>query len=428
MQTPLPTFRETNAQDRTLTAPAFWRRHRTLLLCGVVLIVLAALAMPRVLRFAGIGATVSESRITVSTVRRGDFIRDFAADGRVVAASSPVQYAPATGTVTLLVQAGDLVKRDQPLARVESPDLLARLSQEQATSSALQSDLRRAQLEAERAASTAQEANAQAVVDHTSAKRVYERTRKAYEQGAFSEVQLLGAQDAYEKSSFHLQQTERLLNSQPKQSQFEIQSRESLLQRQRVVVDELSRQVAALEIRAPVAGQVGQLQVADRANVARDTALLSVVDLSRLEVEIHAPENLARDLAPGMAAELSGNGTMWQGTIAGVSPEVVNGQVTARVRFAGGQPEGLRQNQRLSVRVVMEKRAGVLMVERGSFADQGAGQAWRVDGDVAVKVPVRLGATSVSQVEILEGLREGDRVVVSGVEALGDAARVIVGR
>lgn len=423
-----PRFRETSAQDHVLTPPSLLRRHRKLMLAVAVVLALAVGVTPRILRFAGIRATVSESRLTLGTVKHGTFTRDFAADGRVVAGSSPVQYAPASGTVTLLVRAGDAVKSGQVLARVESPDLKARLSQEQATLTAQQFDLRRAQLEAERAASAAEEVHARAEVDHTTAKREYERTRKAYDLGAFSEVQLLRAQDDYEKARFHLQQAERMMLSQPRQGQFEIQSRESMLQRQRLVVEELSRQVDALEVRSPVDGQIGQLQVADRANVPRDAPLLSVVDLSRLEVEIQAPENLARDLATGMAAELSGNGTRWQGNISGVSPEVVNGQITARVAFDGEQPSGLRQNQRLSVRVVMEQRDGVLMVERGSFADQGSTQVYRVDGDVAVRTPVRLGSISVSQVEVLEGLSEGDRIVVSGVEALGNAERVIVGQ
>jgi HlyD family secretion protein len=420
-------FRDTSAQDRPMAGRSFLRRHYLWLAAAAVVLVLAALTLPALLRFSGIRASVSQARISTATVERGEFVRDFVADGRVVAASSPTQYAPATGKLTLHVRAGDQVKRGQVLARLESPDLVARLSQEQATLSALRFDLRRAELEAGRAASVVQEAHAQADVDHTSAKREYERTRKAYDLGAFSEMQLLRAQDAFEKARFRLQQAERAMQSQPEQGRFEIQSREAVLQRQQVVVDDLARQVAALEILSPVQGQVGQLQVADRANVVRDAPLLSVVDLSLLEVEIQAPESLARDLAPGMTAELSANGARWQGSISAVSPEVVNGQITARVRFTGQQPEGLRQSQRMSVRAVIDSRADVLTVERGGLADQGGGFAWRIDGDVAVRVPVRLGASSISRIEVLEGLRAGDRVVVNGIESLGNAERVIVG-
>jgi HlyD family secretion protein len=420
-------FRDTSAQDLPVASRSFLRRHYLWLLGISLLLIAIALVAPVFLRYAGIRASVPLSRLTIATVERGEFVRDLVADGRVVAASSPMQYAPATGKLLLLVRAGDQVQRGQPLARLESPELVARLSQEQATLTALRFDLRRAEQEAGRVAGALQEAHAQANVDHTSAKREYERTRKAYELGAFSEMQLLRAQDAYEKAGFHLEQAERALRTQPEQGRFEIQSREAMRQRQQVIVDDLQRQVGALEVRSPVAGQVGPLQVADRANVVRDTPLMTVVDLSMLEVEIEAPENLARDLSTGMVAELAANGTRWEGRISAVSPEVVSGQVTARVRFSGAQPEGLRQSQRMSVRVVVERREDVLTVERGGLADEGNGMAWRVDGDVAVRVPVRLGSSSISRVEVLEGLRAGDRVVVSGVDALGNAGRVIVG-
>ncbi len=76
--------------------------------------------------------------------------------------------------------------------------------------------------------------------------------------------------------------------------------------------------------------------------------------------------------------------------------------------------------------MVIEARDDVMTVERGSFVDQGGGYAWRVTDDVAVKTPVRLGAASLSRVEILDGLAPGDRIVVSGVEAFDGAERVIL--
>jgi HlyD family secretion protein len=80
-------------------------------------------------------------------------------------------------------------------------------------------------------------------------------------------------------------------------------------------------------------------------------------------------------------------------------------------------PEQLRQNQRLSVRVLLDQRPDVLSVRSGSFIDESGGQyAYVVRDGVAVKTPVRLGARSVDRVEILSGLKAGDRVVVSGAE------------
>lgn len=108
-----------------------------------------------------------------------------------------------------------------------------------------------------------------------------------------------------------------------------------------------------------------------------------------------------------------------------VSPEVVNGEVTGRLRFVGGTPKGLRQNQRLSARILLDTRRNVLKVERGAFLEQGGGRyAYVVEGRTAVRRPIRVGAASLDAVEILEGLQPGDRVVVSGTDQFANADTV----
>ena len=138
------------------------------------------------------------------------------------------------------------------------------------------------------------------------------------------------------------------------------------------------------------------------------------------------PDSFARDLGIGMPAQLtSGNGEPYPGAVSAVSPEVVNGEVTARLRFTDKQPPGLRQNQRLSVRIVMDTRRDVLMVERGPFVEQDGGRfAYVVDGGSAVRKPIQTGAASLDAVEIVSGLKAGDRIVVSGTDQFDSADRV----
>ncbi len=110
-----------------------------------------------------------------------------------------------------------------------------------------------------------------------------------------------------------------------------------------------------------------------------------------------------------------------------ISPEVKGGEVTGRVRFKGEVPAGLRQNQRVAVRIVMDKRANVLKVERGAFYEAGGGAtAYIVRGDTAVRVPIQTGAVSVREVEIAAGLKEGDTIVISDTDDFKNAARVLL--
>jgi HlyD family secretion protein len=422
-------LRDTSGQDRPIERGSLWHRHRKLTLIGAGGALLLVLLIVYLGRYAGAGVSVDRARVSIATVERGSFVRDIAADGQVVAAVSPTLYANALGTVNLKVHAGDSVAKGQVLAEVESPDLTAKLSQEQATLAGLKVDWERATLEASQKLAQLRDAFNQAQVDQKTAQRERDRSRKAYELGSYSELQALKAEDALEKAQFAFEQAKNNYDAAPKATRFDIDSKKALYDRQQFMVADLKRQVDGLSVRSPVDGQIGQVQVADRASVAKDAPLLTVVDLSALEVEIKVTESLARDLRPGMAADLEGSGRHWQGLVSGVSPEVVAGQVTARLRFGAEKPAGLRQSQRLSVRIFIDKRANVLMVDRGSFVDQDGGAfAYLVRGNIAERHPVQLGAASIAKVEILEGLSVGDQIVISGTDAFNNAERVILSR
>ena len=207
----------------------------------------------------------------------------------------------------------------------------------------------------------------------------------------------------------------------------ETSTRVSELQRQRLAVADMQRRVDELNVRSPVDGVVGTLSVADRTVVAANTALMTVVDLSRLEVELEIPESYADDLGLGMNVEVNIGSTQATGKLSALSPEVVRNQVLARVRFDGQQPAGLRQSQRLTARILIEEKPDVLMLPRGPFVENEGGRAaYVMDGDLAVRRPIQIGATSVSAVEIVSGLQAGERVVVSGTDTFEDAERVSI--
>jgi HlyD family secretion protein len=422
-------LRDTTAQDRAIERNSPWARHRKLLIVILAAVLGLGALIAFMLRYSGAGVSVDRSRLSIATVERGSFVRDIAADGQVVAAVSPTLYANALGTVTLKVHAGDAVSKGQVLAVVDSPDLTAKLSQEEATLASLRIDWQRATLDAGQKLLQLRDAFNQAQVDQKTAQRELDRSRKAYELGSYTELQALKAQDALEKAQFAFEQAKMNYETQPRQNHFDIDSKKALFDRQQYLVADLKRQVDGLDVRSPVDGQVGQVQVADRSSVAKDAPLLTVVDLSALEVEIKVTESLARDLRAGMSADLEGGGRHWQGVVSGVSPEVVAGEVTARLRFGSEKPAGLRQSQRLSVRILIDKRDNVLMVDRGAFVDQeGGGFAYIVHGNVAERRPVRLGASSIAKVEILDGLAPGDQIVTSGTDAFNGAERVILSR
>jgi HlyD family secretion protein len=422
-------LRDTAAQDRPIERPSLRRRHGKLVVAVLAGVVGLCVLVGVWLRYSGAGGSVDRSRLTIATVERSSFVRDIVADGQVIAAVSPTLYADSLGTVSLKVHAGDSVSRGQVVAVIDSPDLTARLAQEEASAVGLRIDWQRATLDADRTLSQLKDAFEQAQVDQRTAQRELDRSRKAYELGSYTELQALKAQDALEKAQFSYTQARLNYESQPKLNRFDVDSKKALYDRQELLVGDLHRQVERLNVRSPVEGQVGRVDVADRASVAKDAPLLSVIDLSALEIEIKVIESFARDLRAGMTADLDGGGGHFKAVVSGVSPEVIAGQVTARLRFVGDKPSGLRQSQRMSVRIFIDRRENVLMVDRGTFIDQDGGAfVYLVHGNLAERRPVRLGAASIAKVEILEGLGVGDQVVVSGTDAFNGAERVILSR
>ena len=420
-------FHSTSGTDRLLDSRPGWRRRRIRFVAWMLAaaIALGALVMT-MLNLAGTGRSVDRSQLTIATVTRGTFTREVAADGQVVAAVSPTLYAPATGIVTLKAHAGDAVRKGEPLAVLDSPALTASLTQEEATLESDRLEWQRVQLASQSRLAQLRQLYKQAEVDESTARRTRDRSRAAYELGSYTELQMLEAQDTHLKAQFALAQARLNYEQQPAHNRFEIGSKRALLDRQQALVADLRRQVAALQIVSPVDGRVGSVQVADRATVARDVALLTVIDLSALEVQIQVPESLVRDLAPGMAADIGGDGRAWRGIVSAVSPQVLDGQVITRVRFTDDKPRGLRQNQRLSVRILLDRRENVLTVDRGTFMDDDRGFAYVIHGNIAQRRAVRLGAASIRKVQIVEGLSVGEQVVVAGADAFDGAERVVI--
>ncbi|MGA9422122.1 MAG: efflux RND transporter periplasmic adaptor subunit, partial [Rhodanobacteraceae bacterium] len=363
--------------------------------------------------------------LRIAPVTRGTLTRDVSVQGRVVAAVSPTLYAPSAGFVKLDVHAGDKVAKDAVLAEVDSPELTNRLKQEQATLDSLTIAVERTGIDGRKQQAAVQTALDQAEIDRQTAARELERNSKGFNLGALPELDVLRAKDALAKAELTVKQAKKDVELEREAQAFDVKTKHLALDRQQLLVQDLTRQVDELKVRSPVNGQVGQLLVQQSANVAANAPLITVVDLSALEVEVQVPEVFAHDLAIGMPAEIRDGTTQYDGTVSAVSPEVVAGQVTGRIAFGKDKPAGLRQNQQLTTRILIDQHPNVLMVERGPFVDSGAGRvAYVVHGDVAERTPIQVGATSLNAVEIVAGVKEGDRLVISGTDAFNGAQRV----
>ena len=418
-------IRDTSAQDVRL-APKVDRRKRVIWIGAAVLVAAVVLAiMPTVAHLLSADSSASAARLRFAEVKRGTLTRDVSVQGKVVAAVAPTLYARSAGFVDLDIHAGDKVKKGDVLAVVDSPELTNKEKQEQATLDSLQLDVERAVIDHRKLQLASQKTLDQARIDRQTAAREVERTTKAFTAGALPELDVLRAKDALAKADITVTNAEKDTALERDSLAFESKTKRLALDRQKLLVEDITRQVDELKVRSPVDGQVGQLLVQQRANVAANAPILTVIDLSALEIEVQIPEVFAHDLTIGMPAEVRDNNGTYAGEVSAVSPEVVNSQVTGRVRFGDKKPVGLRQNQQLTTRILIDEHPNVLMVDRGPFVDTGAGRvAYVVHGDVAERTAIQVGATSLNAVEIVSGLKEGDRIVISGTDEFKGAQRV----
>jgi HlyD family secretion protein len=423
MVTPI---RGTSAMD-TPIAPQRPRWRRRALIAGGVALALVLLAFPFVRRWWSADRTAELSRLRLGSVTRGDLVHDVAAQGRVVAASRPTLFSPAPGIVALRVKEGQTVAAGETLAVVSSPEIDNRLAQERASADSLRSDLGRLELELRQQAVANQQGVGLVEVRATAAAREVERSQKLSDLGLINQVDLARAKDELSLRQLELEQARQGLANGKDMFEFQLRDARARLARQDLVMRDVERQQAELTLRAPFAGQVATLSVENADAVVRGQPIVGVVDLSDLEVEVAIPESYADDVAPGVPALVRIDSGEFSGKLASVAPEVRNAQVEGRIAFDGGLPPGLRQNQRVSARLVLDRRTNVLKVPRGPFVESGGGRVVYVVADgLARRRNVTLGAVSVTEVEIVDGLAEGEQIVVSDIAPFENAATVLL--
>lgn len=414
-------IRDTSGQDRHLNSTTANKSKTAALVVGFGLVVaLSTYAFPNVSALYSSDKHVAGESLRFATVEKGDLNRDIMTQGRIVAAVRPTFYAPADGTVTLHVKAGDSVDPDQLLASIDSPRLNSELSQESSTLESLELAIGRQKIDIKSQLLSLKQRSEMAKVDLMAAEREMKRAQLSKEDELISEVEFEQVQVALSKAQLtaeHAQQSEKL---EKERLTFELQSREKDYARQQFVVNELQRQVKQLVIRSPFDGIVGTVDVQEKQAVTRNTPLLTAVNMRAFEVEVKIPEIYADELGPGMQVEIPLAGNQIEAELTAISPEVNNGQVAGRIRFFD-TPVGLRQNQRISARILIESKTDVLKVKRGPFIDSSAGiAAFRVEGNIAKRTTILLGAVSVAEVEVLSGLQSGDQIIISSHEQFMD--------
>lgn len=406
-------IKDTSAQDVTVDAKS---NSKKIVIIAVVSVLFIALAAKAFVGKTSASRSFDRSSVQIAQVEIGDLVRDIVANGRIVAANAPQVYSPEQGFVSLNVKAGDEVYVGQVVAIVDSPELANQLKQQVSEMDRLKGELARQKLDARSQTLQLTKLLDIAQVDLEAAQRENRRANASMKNNLISQIDFEKAVDDLARATLTQKHAKEEVAIAKDRLAFELESAKSTVLRQALVVEELERKISELNILATVNGVVGNLLVQPRALVNKNDALMTLVDLSAYEVELNVAESYANDLAIGMQAEITIAGEKLMGKLSSISPEVKERQVTTRVRFDQQQLSGIRQNQQVSARVLLENKPQVVKVRRGSFMQAGGFYAYKLDGNIATKIDIQLGATSMREVEVLAGLSPNDEIIISNYD------------
>lgn len=416
---------DTQSQDETI--PAMHKNiNKKLILILVAILTLLYVAFPTMSQWYSSIPNVDNNSLTIASVIRGELVRDVAVSGKAVAANAPQLYNTEAGQITLLAKPGETVKQNQIVARVVSPELEALIKQQESTLEQLSINSNRGILE-DKVAQLDLESNMNAAQSSLNvAKREKQRAETSYSKQIISEIDWMKSQDALADATLFFQHAKKRVDLAKERLEFERKNRDFLVKKQQLILNELVRRHQALEIKAPLTGVIGNWLVAQKNTIAANTAIMTVVDLSKYEAELTVPEFYADDLGLGLTVAMQISGLPVTGEIIAISPEIKANQVIVRAKLTSKIDMQLRQNQRINARIEFDKKNNVLMLKRGAFIGSfGGAFAFRLtDDSSAKKVAITTGTSNVDFIEITSGVAAGDKIIISDYQGFDSASQI----
>jgi len=374
--------------------------------------------------------TVERSTVWVDTVKRGSILRQVRGLGTLVPMEGSIQFLPAIteGRVEKILEL--------PGAKVKPDTILLEMSNPQLSQEALDADWKLKAAEADyenlKVALASQvlaqkSLSAQAQSEYSQAKMQADIDTELAKLGVISQLsQKVSSQKAEELATRNDIEKQRLTNSnevlvaQLQAKQAEVEEFRALA---RLKQDQLDR----LKVRAGIDGVLQEQTLKIGQFVTPGTVLAKVVQPQRLKAELKIAETQAKDIQLEQPASVDTHNGVIAGHVVRIDPSVVNGTVTVDVALDGALPQGARPDLSVDGTIDLEKMDNVLYVGRPAFGqEQSTVGMFKLepDGSNAVRTQVRLGRSSVNTVEILQGLKEGDQVILSDMSRWDNFDRV----
>jgi len=403
------------------------KRRNRWLIAGAGAVAVAAVTVA-VASLEPAAPAVDRDTVWIGTVERGDFERKVRAHGKLVPENLRWVQAQNTGRVEVV--------HAEPGSRIDADGVILELSNPEVERSAIDAEnalLREeAELESLRvtliSAELDQQASAAEVdADYIRASLQVEANRELSAMGLISEIQLRSSEVVAQALATRQEIEGRRLTMTGEANRALLAAKRAEVEQQRALHRLRAEQLDALTVRAGIAGVVQEVPVEIGQQVALGTMLAKVAEPTRLQAELRVPATRARDVRRGQTVSVDTRNGLVDGTVTRVDPSVQEGTVMVEVRLDGVLPDGARPDMAVDGAVQIERLSDVLFVGRPTQSQENATVGLYLleeDGKHAHRVRVGLGHASVDTIEIIEGLAEGDRVILSDTSRWDDYERI----
>ncbi len=367
---------------------------------------------------------VDSRTVTIETARRGQFNDYVRVNGNVLPITT-VQVSPLeSGNVDVkVVEEGAMVRKGDVIVRLTNPQLNMQILTSEADLAEKENLLRNTRVSMEQEKLNLQKERLQLDMDVARAKRKYEQYEALHQEDLISNEEYLQAKENYELS---LKQKELVFERQRQDSIFrsiQVDNMEISLESMKKNMELIRQRVDNLNVKANIDGELGQLDVVLGQYVNAGTKVGQINDLSDYKIEAMIDEHYIDRVKPGLEGTFERQGNKFGLVVRTVFPEVRNGQFRTWCYLTGERPENIRSGQTYYINLELGQPTEGIIIPRGAFY-QTTGGSWifvvSPDGDKAYRRPVRIGRQNPMYYEVLEGLEDGERVIVSSYDTYGD--------
>lgn len=371
---------------------------------------------------------VERSTLLIDTVKRGEMVREVRGNGTLVPEDLRIVSAMTAGRIERIVaRPGTKVESGSVLLELSNPDVQLEALDAERQLKLAEAELatQRATLETQRLGAVSSLAAARTEL-HEAERQVKVAERLAADGlGSGMEIERAGDRASEARERFDSEQRRLAVTEEAMKAQIDL--RLSELDRLRSIAKFQRDRVASMTVRAGQKGVVQSLSLQPGQWVNPGQELARVAGQDRLKAVIRVPESQARDLALGLAGLVDTRNGVVKGRVSRVDPAVMDGTVAVDLALEGALPRGARPDLSVDATIEIDRIPDALHVGRpADGSTEAVAQLFRLepDGRSAVRVPVHLGRGSADAVEIVEGLKEGDRVILSEMSQWSNAARV----